>query len=143
MVYSPQEEPHHAALNEGRVQTAEQARDIARGFLLVALPEGGSGAEAVLLVVSELFANAGQHASAVTGFRLEARPGTGAVAVAVGDASTLPPRPRPLDPRTPGGFGWNLVREPSAEVQVKMHAAGKTVTATVRCPTGIGPQPPA
>jgi hypothetical protein len=60
---------------------------------------------ALLLVVCELFANAVQHAGGVTGFRLEAKPGAGAV----DDASTLPPRPRPLDPRTPGGFGWHLV----------------------------------
>jgi anti-sigma regulatory factor (Ser/Thr protein kinase) len=111
------------------------------GFLLVAAPKGSSGAEAVLLVGTELFANAVQHAGGVTGFRLEARPG--AVTVAVDDASTLSPRTRPLDPRTPGGFGWHLVQELSADVQVEVHAAGKTVTATVRCPTRAGSQPPA
>ncbi|MFJ7497338.1 ATP-binding protein [Streptomyces sp. NPDC097727] len=122
----------------GVVRKAEQTRDIARGFLLVATPEGGSEPEAVLLVVSELFANAVRHAGAVTGFQLEAKPG----AVAVDYASTLPPRPRPPDPRTPGGFGWHLVREASAYVQVKVHAGGGTVTTTVRCPTGVRPQPP-
>ncbi|MGW3037440.1 hypothetical protein ACWDCB_40370 [Streptomyces sp. NPDC001178] len=85
------------------METAEQTRDITRGFLLLATPESGSEAEAVMLVVSELFTNAVQHAGGVTGFRLEA--GAGAVTVAVDDASSLPPRPRPLDPRTPGGFG--------------------------------------
>lgn len=139
MVYSPQEDPD--ALDEGLVRTAEQARDITRGFLSVAAPKAGSGVEAVLLVVSELFANAVKHAGGVTGFRLEVRPG--AVTVAVDDASTLVPRLRPLDPRTPGGFGWHLVRELSADVWVKVHAAGKTVTATVRCPTGVRTQPPA
>jgi anti-sigma regulatory factor (Ser/Thr protein kinase) len=136
-MYSAQEDPEHP--DHGLVGTADQARDIARGFLSVAAPEGGSGPEAVLLVVSELFANAVQHAGGVTGFRLEARPG--AVAVAVDDASALPPRPWPLDPRAPGGFGWHLVQELSSDVQVKVHAAGKTVTATVRWPTGVRPQP--
>ncbi|GGL18583.1 ATP-binding protein [Streptomyces flaveus] len=137
MVHSPKEDPHPGAL----VRTAEQARNIARGFLLVSAPNGGSGAEAVLLVVSELFANAVQHAGGVTGFRLEAGPGT--VTVAVDDASTRPPRPHSLDPRTPGGFGWHLVQELSADVQVKVHAGGKTVSATIRCPTGVGRQPSA
>ncbi|MEU2929515.1 ATP-binding protein [Streptomyces sp. NPDC007251] len=132
---APQEGPDPDALRDGQVRTAEQAGDITRGFLLVAAPGGGSGPEAVLLVVSELFANAVQHAGGVTGFRLEARPE--AVTVAVDDASTLPPRPRPLDPRTPGGFGWHLVQELSTDVQGTVHAGGKTVTAVVPCPTRV------
>lgn len=35
---------------------------MARGYLSVAAPQGGGAAEAVLLVVSELFADAVQHA---------------------------------------------------------------------------------
>ncbi|GGS92317.1 hypothetical protein GCM10010254_10280 [Streptomyces chromofuscus] len=74
----------------------------------------GSEPEAVLLVVSELFANAVWHAGGVTGFRLEAKPGakTLAVAVAVDYASTLPPRPRPLDPGRRAGSAGIRCRRP-------------------------------
>ncbi|MFF3277544.1 ATP-binding protein [Streptomyces chrestomyceticus] len=138
MACSPQEDPGPDVLDEGRVRTAKQARDITRGFLSVAAPTAGSGAEAVLLVVSELFANAVRHAGGVTGFRLEAGPEAVTVAVAVDDASTAPPRPRPLDPWTPGGFGWHLVRQLSADVQVKNCATGKTVSATVHAARRAG-----
>ncbi|EKX67808.1 ATP-binding protein [Streptomyces ipomoeae] len=117
---------------------AEQARDVARGFLSVAAPEGGVARDAVLLVVSELFTNAVRHADGVTGFRLEAGPGT--VAVTVHDASPVLPRLLPLDATRPGGFGWHLVQELSVDVRVDVQAAGKTVTAVVPCPTGVSPR---
>jgi anti-sigma regulatory factor (Ser/Thr protein kinase) len=125
-------------LDGGSVRTAEQARDVARGFVSVAAPGGGDAVDAVLLVVSELFTNAVQHAGGVTGFRLEAGPET--VTVTVQDASTVPPRPVSLDATQPCGFGWHLVQELSVEVRVDVHAAGKTVTAVVPCPTGVIPQ---
>lgn len=90
----------------------------------------------VLLVVSELVTNAVRHAGGVTGFRLEV--GMGTVTVAVQDASPAPPRPLPTDAREPGGFGWHLVQELSADVQVHVHSTGKTVWAAVplslQCP---------
>ncbi|PAZ17141.1 ATP-binding protein [Streptomyces sp. SA15] len=91
MVHPPEE--GHACVGDGCLRTVEQARDVARGFLLVAAPDGGSAVDAVLLVVSELFANAVQHAGGVTEFRLEAGPGT--VMVAVQDASTARRGPCP------------------------------------------------
>ncbi|MFF1626005.1 hypothetical protein [Streptomyces sp. NPDC058272] len=36
-----------------------------------------------------------------------------------------------MDAREPGGFGWHLVQELSADVQVYVHSAGKTVWAAV------------
>jgi anti-sigma regulatory factor (Ser/Thr protein kinase) len=111
---------------------------MARCFLSVAAPTSGSALDAVLLVVSELFTNAERHAGGVTGFRLEAEPGT--VAVTVHDASTVPPRPVPLDVTRPGGFGWHLVQELSVEVRVDVYAVGKAVTAVVPCPTGVSPR---
>jgi hypothetical protein len=33
--------------------------------------------------------------------------------------------------------GWHLVRELSVDVRVGVHAAGKTVTAIMPCPTGV------
>ncbi|WP_406499340.1 hypothetical protein OHB06_50225 [Streptomyces sp. NBC_01604] len=41
-----------------------------------------------------------------------------------------------MDATRTGGFGWHLVQGLSADVQVKIHASGKTVTAIVPCPTG-------
>ncbi|MFJ8469983.1 ATP-binding protein [Streptomyces swartbergensis] len=125
-------------VDDGSLRTAEQARDMTRGFLAVAAPQGGSAVDAVLLVVSELFANAVQHAGGVTGFELKAGPD--AVTVAVHVASTVSPRPLPLDASRPVGFGWHLVQQLSVQVRVAVHAAGKTVTAVVPCPTGVTPE---
>ncbi|MDG9710570.1 ATP-binding protein [Streptomyces sp. DH10] len=91
----------------------------------------GSATDAVLLVVSELFTNAVLNAGGVTGFRLDAG------AVAVDGASPLPPQPLPMNLTRPGGFGWHLVQNLSVDVRVQAHAAGKTVTAIVPCPTGV------
>ncbi|MFC9912379.1 ATP-binding protein [Streptomyces sp. NPDC127197] len=136
MVHSQEED--HGPLGDGSLRTAEQARDVARGFLAVAAPGPGSAVDAVLLVVSEVFTNAMRHAGGVTRFWLEAEPG--AVTVAVQDASPVPPRPLSVDATRPGGFGWHLVQQLSADVRVHVHAAGKTVTAVVPCPTGVTPQ---
>lgn len=50
--------------------------EVARGFLLVAAPEGGNAVDTVLMVVSELFTNAVRHAGGVTRFELKAGAGT-------------------------------------------------------------------
>jgi len=124
--------------DDGRIRTAEQARDVARGFLSVAAAEGGTAVEAVLLVVSELVSNAVQHAGGITGFHMKAGPDT--VTVAVRDPSTVPPSLLPLNATGPGGFGWRLVLELSVEVRVDVHAEGKTVTAVLPCRTGAAPR---
>jgi hypothetical protein len=56
-VHPPQEglEP----LDEVSVRAAGQATDVARGFLLVVAPDGGNTVDTVLMVVAELFTNAG------------------------------------------------------------------------------------
>lgn len=127
VVHLPEEEC--GPLDGGGVRTPEWARDVTRRFLSVVAPGGGSKADAVVLVVSELVANAVRHAGGVRGFRLEES--LGIVTVAVQDASTTLPRPRPMDAGDPGGFGWHLVQELSVHVQVRVHSAGKTVAAAV------------
>ncbi|MDX2523605.1 MULTISPECIES: ATP-binding protein [Streptomyces] len=102
------------------LRAVRQVRGVARGFLAAAAPEGEEAVDAVLLVVSEPFTNAVRHAGGVTGFRLEAGPGT--VTVAVHDASTVPPLSLPLDATRPGGLGWLLVQELLVDVRVKVHA---------------------
>ncbi|WSQ14984.1 ATP-binding protein [Streptomyces sp. NBC_01231] len=74
----------------------------------------------------------------MTGFELKA--GAETVTVAVHDASPRPPRLLQMDATRPGGFGWHLVQDLSADVRVQIHPAGKTVTAIVPCPTGIKPR---
>ncbi|MFE2467595.1 ATP-binding protein [Streptomyces mirabilis] len=138
VIVHPPEEDRRPLDDDRDLRAVGQVREVSRGFLAVAAPEGEGAVDAVLLVVSELFTNAVRHAGGVTGFRLEAGPGT--VTVAVHDASTVPPRTLPLDATRPGGFGWHLVQELSVDVQVEVHAAGKTVTAVVLCPTGVTPQ---
>ncbi|MFM9707862.1 ATP-binding protein [Streptomyces galilaeus] len=96
------------------MRTAQQAGEVARRFLLMAEPNGGSGVDAVL------------SAGGVIGFALKA--GAQTVTVAVHDASRLPPRPRPTDATKPGGFGWHLGQELSVDARVQIHSAGKTVT---------------
>ncbi|MEU4469436.1 hypothetical protein AB0G20_38075 [Streptomyces sp. NPDC024017] len=64
--FDPPEKGQEPA-DDGSVRTAEQATEVARGFLLVAAPDGGSAGNAVLLVVSELVSNAVLHAGGVTG----------------------------------------------------------------------------
>ncbi|MFF8925914.1 ATP-binding protein [Streptomyces longwoodensis] len=95
-------EERYDPLSGDSPQPADQARDVARGFLSVLAPSGGDEADAVLLVVTELISNAVRHAGGVTGFGLRAGPGT--VTVTVHDASRQPPRLQLTDPREPGGF---------------------------------------
>lgn len=129
-MYLPEEES--AALAGSTLQLAEQARNVARGFLMARLPRGGPQAEAVLLVVSELVTNAVQHAGGVTRFGLKT--GEGTVTVVVEDSSRRPPRPRPFDRTSPGGFGWPLVQTLAQDVQVSIRPDGKTVSAVLPLP---------
>ncbi len=75
----------------------------------------GSALEDVLLVASELTANAVLHSGGQPQHRLaiEARLDSGYVTIAVSDPglSGLTPRPRPADPGRPGGFGLRIVEE--------------------------------
>jgi anti-sigma regulatory factor (Ser/Thr protein kinase) len=87
----------------------------------------GDDTEAVLSVVSELVTNAVRHAGGVTRFRLVAGPGT--VTVTVEDASATAPTLQRSDAGEPGGFGWQLVRELSEDVEVSTRPGGKTVSA--------------
>ncbi|WP_405652532.1 ATP-binding protein [Streptomyces sp. NBC_00019] len=127
MVHAPGEDRH--PLRGSGPQVVERARDVTREFLSALRPDDGTEADALLLVVTELVANAVRHAGGLTGFRLTAGPGL--VNVSVDDASCSPPLPRETKTAEPGGFGWPLVQELSVNVQVKVHGDGKTVSAVV------------
>ncbi|RKN45884.1 ATP-binding protein [Streptomyces hoynatensis] len=123
-----------AAPADHREQVVTGARAVARRFLSVmSPPPRAEDVDSVLLVVSELVTNAVRHAGGLTGFRLRAVT-PDAVEVAVQDASPRPPRPRPLDPHTPGGFGLHLVHGLAHSVRTGPGPrGGKTVTAVVPC----------
>lgn len=130
MIYSSEEESEEQEPpQQAGVRTAEQARAVTRGFLSGASPVSGPYEDAVLLVVSELVTNAVRHAGGVTRFRLVAGPGT--VTVTVEDASAAAPQLRRGNPGKPGGFGWQLVRELSEDVEVSTRPGGKAVSAVL------------
>ncbi len=87
---------------------------------------------AVLLVASEVVADAVQHAGGMAGFRLDAWPG--AVTVRVQDNSGALPRPVHWAVGRPAGLCRHLVQELSNDVRVDIHAAGKAVAAMWPCP---------
>ncbi|WP_411103155.1 ATP-binding protein [Streptomyces sp. cmx-4-9] len=109
------------ALNGAGARARARASLMSWGF--------GEGPEmdSVLLVVTELVANAQRHAAGVRAFRL-ARTDTG-VKVTVEDASLKAPVDKGSPAWQPGGFGWPLVNELSSKVEVELFPGGKAVHA--------------
>ncbi|MFD7536160.1 ATP-binding protein [Streptomyces sp. NPDC001251] len=85
--------------------------------------------EDVLLVASELVANALRHGGGIT--RFSARVRDDALVLQVADRSTSQPTRVPRDPSVPGGFGWLMVENLARSVSVETGARGKTVTAVL------------
>ncbi|MFI1799227.1 ATP-binding protein [Streptomyces sp. NPDC020379] len=85
--------------------------------------------DAVVLVVSELVANAIRHTGGW--WRLCVRAVQGRLVVEIADASPRPPEPRTPDLAGGGGLGWHMVERlaPRLEV-VDRRPEGKTVRAT-------------
>ncbi|WP_328744429.1 ATP-binding protein [Streptomyces sp. NBC_00285] len=80
----------------------------------------------ILLVVTELAANAVQYAPGP--FALRMRRTFDGVHVTVRDTSTTPPAPRSFDPRTGGGgIGWHLIHALCDQVSVVTDERGKDV----------------
>ncbi|WP_236653743.1 ATP-binding protein [Streptacidiphilus melanogenes] len=91
-------------------------------------PAGAEAVEDVLLVVSELVANASAHgggaieiAVVIDGYRLT---------VSVTDTDPRPPAPRPATPSRPGGHGLHVVELLAAAWGTTPGPHGKTVWAT-------------
>jgi anti-sigma regulatory factor (Ser/Thr protein kinase) len=61
MVHPPDEDRRPLG-DDSALRAAGQVREVSRGFLAVAAPEGEDAVDAVLLVVSELFTHAVRHA---------------------------------------------------------------------------------
>lgn len=91
-------------------------------------PTGPEHWDDILLVVTELAANAVQYAPGP--FTLRMRRTFDGVHVTLRDTSTTPPAPRSFDPRHGGGgIGWHLVHALCDQVSVVTDDRGKDVHA--------------
>jgi anti-sigma regulatory factor (Ser/Thr protein kinase) len=105
----------------------------ARLFLRAATQEWGIGDDLVqdaAMVITELVANAVDHARSESTLSVGVKRGT--LCVAVRDARPGPvPRPAPIDPTAPRGRGLQMVDALTSAWGVTLHADGKTVWAVV------------
>lgn len=84
--------------------------------------------DAVVLVVSELVANAIRHTGGW--WRLCVRAVQGRLVVEIADASPEPPTPRAPDLTGGGGLGWHMIEKLATQLEVVRQGDGKTVRAT-------------
>ena len=113
--------------------TGAQVRRTAARFLAEHCPWADT--EAVLLVVTELVANAARHTTAPARLRLTAD-GTG-LAVSVEDDDPRPPVPRAPDLAGGGGFGWHIVERLAERLAVRTAPGGKCVEAAWAAPYDV------
>ncbi|SDD19165.1 ATP-binding protein [Streptomyces prasinopilosus] len=114
----------------GELHDVTDARLVAEGFLLdlarVSPPTAPEHWDDILLVVTELAANAVQYAPGP--FRLRLRRTFDGVHVVMHDTSTTEPAPRPFRPsRGGGGIGWHLIHTLCDQVSVVGTADGKDI----------------
>ncbi|MFC4333299.1 ATP-binding protein [Streptomyces andamanensis] len=113
-------ELHH--VTGARLAAEEFLDDLARR----ALPAAPEHWDDILLVVTELAANAVQYAPGP--FVLCLRRTFDGVHVTLSDTSTTPPAPRPFHPsRGGGGIGWHLIHTLSDQVSVVVTGQGKDI----------------
>lgn len=105
-----------------RLATVEFLRALARGTP----PSAPECAPDIVLVVTELAANAVQYAPGP--FELRLRPTFDGVHVTLSDTSSVLPEPRAFRPeRGGGGIGWHLVHALCRQVSVVPSGTGKDV----------------
>ncbi|MGW3009254.1 ATP-binding protein [Streptomyces sp. NPDC001219] len=124
--------PSPSAYRVCHPDSAADARDVVRHFAALLRPEPSSGTtQNVLLLVSELVANALRHAGAVTAVHLRAD--RERIEVSVEDPSSAHPQERRPDlSGSNGGFGWPLVKSLALDVVViPGSSGGKTVRAAL------------
>ncbi|MEV4615298.1 ATP-binding protein [Kitasatospora sp. NPDC049258] len=114
-------------------------RDAARTALTDWAWPGDGAVEDLLLVVSELIANARLHAGGALQLGLHLTPDR--LRIEVTDAArTMPVPSRPHRPGLPGGHGLHIVQQLVDDWGVTLHDAGKTVWAEVRRPGVPAPE---
>ncbi|MFD5100791.1 ATP-binding protein [Streptomyces albidochromogenes] len=118
------EEPPMVVLDSPRQDTAT-AREAAADYVSRHCP--WADLDAVLLVVSELVANAVRHTSGW--WRLTLHAGREELVVELDDSSDQPPVPREPDFGGGGGFGWHMVQRLAGRVEVRPLPEGKRVRA--------------
>ncbi|GGM07092.1 ATP-binding protein [Streptomyces fumigatiscleroticus] len=114
----------------GELHNVTGARLVAEEFLCdlarVSPPSAPEHWDDILLVVTELAANAVQYAPGP--FELRLRRTFDGVHVVMHDTSTTPPAPRPFHPsRGGGGIGWHLVHTLCDQVSVVTNDEGKDI----------------
>jgi anti-sigma regulatory factor (Ser/Thr protein kinase) len=127
-----EEIPSRTACFAGELHHVTGARLAAEEFLdefaRASLPATPEHWDDILLVVTELAANAVQYAPGP--FVLRMRRTFDGVHVTLSDTSTTPPAPRPFHPsHSSGGIGWHLVHTLCDQVSVVVHDHGKDVHA--------------
>ncbi|MFI6877761.1 ATP-binding protein [Streptomyces sp. NPDC050400] len=113
--------------------TGTQARHTAARFLAEHCPWADK--DAVLLVVSELVANAARHTGALARLRLRADPV--GLAVSVEDDDPKLPEPRAPDLDGGGGFGWHVVERLAERLAVRPAPGGKCIEAAWAAPPAL------
>ncbi|GAA3126612.1 ATP-binding protein [Streptomyces echinatus] len=116
----------------GELRNVTGARLAAEEFLCALARHAPPGAheywDDILLVVTELAANAIQYAPGP--FDLRLRRTFDGVHVTMRDTNRTAPEPRPFHPHTGGGgIGWHLVHTLCTQVSVVVHDAGKDIHA--------------
>jgi anti-sigma regulatory factor (Ser/Thr protein kinase) len=113
-------EPHD--VTGARLAAEEFLRDLSRS----SPPSAPEYWDDILLVVTELAANAVQYAPGP--FALRMRRTFDGVHVVLHDTSSREPAPRPFDPRSGGGgIGWHLIHTLCDQVSVVSDERGKDV----------------
>ncbi|MFF9771571.1 ATP-binding protein [Streptomyces sp. NPDC053086] len=129
----PAEESHERTFSfPGELRNVTGARLAAEEFLCSLARHAPPGAheywDDILLVVTELAANAVQYAPGP--FDLRLRRTFDGVHVTMRDTNRTTPQPRPFHPRTGGGgIGWHLVHTLCTQVSVVVHDGGKDIHA--------------
>lgn len=101
------------------------ARETATSFLTQHCP--WADVDAVLLVISELVANAARHTAGWWHLRLRAD--AQQLVVEMDDSSSAHPVAREPDFGGGGGFGWHMVLRLAGRVEISPRSPGKTVRA--------------
>ncbi|MEV6959987.1 ATP-binding protein [Streptomyces sp. NPDC051207] len=114
----------------GALHNVTGARLVAEEFLQelssVSPPSAPEHWDDILLVVTELAANAVQYAPGP--FELRLRRTFDGVHVVLHDTNTTPPAPRPFHPsRGGGGIGWHLIHTLCDQVSVVPNDRGKDI----------------
>ncbi|WP_031080159.1 ATP-binding protein [Streptomyces sp. NRRL S-118] len=116
---------HFEGLLSDVTEAREGAAAFLRGLARVQSPAAPDAQDDVLLVVTELAANAFSFAPGPFTLRLRAVADT--VHIALEDTNPTPPAPRPVDLTGRGGIGWHLINTLAEQALTVPSERGKAV----------------